>query len=380
MIRFEEHHQEVRELIADFSDNEIAPRAEQLDESQSLPTDSIAELAELGMLGLTIPEEHGGAGLDLLTACLVVEEIARCCGSTAAVLATHLFEGSAAILDLTDDEGKSRWLPQMATGETLAAFAMAEEEAESDAASITCAVGEESNGFSMHGKKTWLIGGELAGLVTVVARSGDEQLQDLGAYVVDPTLPECSRVPLKDLLGLRGAGLCDLQLDGVLLDAGSQLGKANSGWSVISGVVDKSRLGSAAVAVGVARGALSHALEYSSQRVAFRRSINRFGSIRAMLAEAATAIEGARLMLWRAAGLYDQGKSASREAAMANLSAKKAAYCATRDAIQILGGNGYSREYPVERAYRDVQSLAPFGGGEDLQKILVSRSLTGAQS
>lgn len=380
MIRFDEHHQEVREMIADFSDNEILPRAEQLDESQGLPTDSIAELAELGMMGLTIPEQHGGAGLDLLTACLVVEEIARCCGSTGAVLSTHLFEGSAAILDLADEEGQSRWLPQMASGETLAAFAMAEVESESDASGVTCAVGEESDGFSMHGRKTWLIGGSLAGLVTVIARSGDEHLQDLGAYVVDPTAPGCSREPLNDLLGLRGAGLCDLSLDGVHLDAGSRLGKASAGWSAISGVVDKSRLGSAAVSVGVARGAINQALEYSSQRIAFRRSIDRFGSIRAMLAEAATAIEGARLMLWRAAGLFDRGKSASREAAMANLAAKQAAYQATRDAVQILGGNGYSREYPVERAYRDVQAAAPFGGGEDLQKILVSRSLTGAQS
>ena len=160
-------------MIADFSDNEILPRAEQLDESQGLPTDSIAELAELGMMGLTIPEQHGGAGLDLLTACLVVEEIARCCGSTGAVLSTHLFEGSAAILDLADEEGQSRWLPQMASGETLAAFAMAEVESESDASGVTCAVGEESDGFSMHGRKTWLIGGSLAGLVTVIARSGD---------------------------------------------------------------------------------------------------------------------------------------------------------------------------------------------------------------
>ena len=380
MIRFEEHHQEVRELIADFADNEISPRAEQLDESQGLPTDSIAELAELGMMGLTIPEQYGGAGLDLLTACLVVEEVARCCASTAAVLSTHLFEGSAAILDLADETGHQRWLPGLASGETLATFALAEVEAESDASGITCAVGEETDGFSMHGRKTWLVAGALAGLVTVAARSGDEQLQDLGAYVVDPESDGCSRDPMKDLLGLRGAGLCDLQLDGVRLDAGARLVKADSGWSAISGVVDKSRLGSAAVAVGVARGAISQALGYSSQRIAFRRSIDRFGSIRAMLAESATAIEGARLMLWRAASLFDSGKPASREAAMANLAAKQAAYQTTRNAVQILGGNGYSREYPVERAYRDVQSSAPFGGGEDLQKILVSRSLTGAQS
>ncbi|NRA74764.1 MAG: acyl-CoA dehydrogenase family protein [Planctomycetes bacterium] len=380
MIRFEEHHQEVREMIADFADNEIAPRAEHLDESQGLPTDSIAELAELGMLGITIPEQHGGAGLDLLAACLVVEEVARCCGSTALVLASHLFEGSTAILDLADDAGRERWLPGMASGETLATFALAEVQAESDASGITCAVGEETDGYSMHGKKTWVGGGALAGLITVVARNGDEKLQDLGAYVVDPSTEGCSRHQKTDLLGLRGAGLCELHLDGVRLDAGARLGQADSGWSAISRVVDKARLGGAAIALGLARGAISHALGYASQRVAFGRSIDRFGSVRAMLAEATTSIEGARLILWRAAGLFDAGKAASREAAMANLAAKQAAYKATKDAVQILGGNGYSREYPVERAYRDVQAATPFGGGEDLQKILVSRALTGAQS
>ena len=380
MIRFEEHHQEVREMIADFADNEIAPRAQLLDESQGLPTDSISQLAELGMLGITIPELYGGAGLDLLAACLVVEEVARCCGSTAAVLASHLFEGSTAILDLADDAGRERWLPGMASGETLATFALGEVQAESDASGITCAVGEETDGYSMHGRKTWVVGGALAGLITVVARNGDEQLQDLGAYVVDPSTTGCSRHQKTDLLGLRGAGLCELHLDGVRLDAGARLGQSDSGWSPISRVVDKSRLGGAAIALGLARGAISHALGYASQRVAFGRSVDRFGSIRAMFADAATAIEGARLILWRAAGLFDAGKAASREAAMANLAAKKAAYKATKDAVQILGGNGYSREYPVERAYRDVQAATPFGGGEDLQKILVSRSLTGAQS
>ncbi|MGE4613137.1 MAG: acyl-CoA dehydrogenase family protein [Planctomycetota bacterium] len=380
MIRFEDHHQEIRQMIADFSDNEIAPKAEQLDESQGLPTDTISQLGELGMLGLTIPQQHGGAELDLLSACLVVEEISRCCGSTGVVLATHLFEGTAAIKNLADDAGHQRWLPKMATGETLATFALAEVEAESDASGITCAVGQEPDGYSLHGKKTWVIAGAMAGLVTVVARNGEDQLQDLGAYVVDPSTDGCSREPLKDVLGLRGSGFCDIQFDGVRIDATSYLNRDDSGWQGLTRVVEMSRLGAAAVILGVARGAISHALNYASERVAFGRTLDRFGSIREMLAEAATGVESARLLLWRAAGLYDAGKSAAREASMANLAAKQASYRATRDAVQVLGGNGYSREYPVERCYRDVQTAVPFGGGEDLQKIIVSRSLTGVRS
>jgi alkylation response protein AidB-like acyl-CoA dehydrogenase len=220
----------------------------------------------------------------------------------------------------------------------------------------------------------------MAGLVTVVARNGEDQLQDLGAYVVDPSTDGCSREPLKDVLGLRGSGFCDIQFDGVRIDATSYLNRDDSGWQGLTRVVEMSRLGAAAVILGVARGAISHALNYASERVAFGRTLDRFGSIREMLAEAATGVESARLLLWRAAGLYDSGKSAAREASMANLAAKQAAYRATRDAVQVFGGNGYSREYPVERSYRDVQTAAPFGGGEDLQKIIVSRSLTGVRS
>lgn len=380
MIRFEEHHQEIREMISDFSDEKIAPGAEHLDETQGLPNESIAEIAELEMLGLTIPEEHGGAGLDLLSACLVVEEISRNCGSTGAILATHLFEGTAAILRLADEAGKARWLPDMASGKTLATFALAEREAESDASAIDASAGAEGDGFVIHGRKTWIMGGMMAGLTTVIARRGEDNLEDLGAFVIDPGVDGCEREPMEDLLGLRGAGFCNMNLNGVMMSADQHLKGSSEGWSAITKVIDTARLGAAAVSLGVARGAIAHALEYSSQRKAFGRSIDRFGAIRAMHAEAATAVEGARLLLWRAAGLIDAGKSAGREVSMANLAAKQASYKAARDAVQILGGNGYSREYPVERAYRDVQALVPFGGGEDLQKILVARSLAGVRS
>ena len=380
MIRFEEHHQEIREMISDFSDEKIAPGAEHLDETQGLPKESIGEIAELEMLGLTIPEEHGGAGLDLLSACLVVEEISRNCGSTGAILATHLFEGTAAILRLADDSGRERWLPDMASGKTLATFALAEREAESDASAIDASAGAEGDGFVIHGRKTWIMGGMMAGLTTVIARRGEDNLEDLGAFVIDPGVDGCEREPMEDLLGLRGAGFCNMNLNGVMMSADQHLKGSSAGWSAITKVIDTARLGAAAVSLGVARGAIAHALEYSSQRKAFGRSIDRFGAIRAMHAEAATAVEGARLLLWRAAGLVDAGKSAGREVSMANLAAKQASYKATRDAVQILGGNGYSREYPVERAYRDVQALVPFGGGEDLQKILVARSMTGVRS
>ena len=380
MIRFEEHHQEIREMISDFSDEKIAPGAEHLDETQGLPKESIGEIAELEMLGLTIPEEHGGAGLDLLSACLVVEEISRNCGSTGAILATHLFEGTAAILRLADDAGRERWLPDMASGKTLATFALAEREAESDASAIDASAGAEGDGFVIHGRKTWIMGGMMAGLTTVIARRGEDNLEDLGAFVIDPGVDGCEREPMEDLLGLRGAGFCNMNLNGVMMSADQHLKGSSAGWSAITKVIDTARLGAAAVSLGVARGAIAHALEYSSQRKAFGRSIDRFGAIRAMHAEAATDVEGARLLLWRAAGLIDAGKSAGREVSMANLAAKQASYKATRDAVQILGGNGYSREYPVERAYRDVQALVPFGGGEDLQKILVARSMTGVRS
>jgi alkylation response protein AidB-like acyl-CoA dehydrogenase len=380
MIHFTEDHQDIRDMVADFSDQELAPAAEALDEGQGFPSENLAKLAELGMLGVTVPEEFGGTGADSLTAVLLVEELARSCGSTAAVVAAHIFDATHAVKTLGSPEQKARWLPGLATGETLGTFAIAEESAESDAGALGTRANRAESGWSLDGGKRGVVNGQRAGFAAVVARTGEDSgsTRGLGLFAIEGGAAAAGVGVAAEScpLGMRGAGLADWRLDGAMVAADGLLG-AEDGFPSIAPVLEASRLGIAAVALGLGRGAITYALGYASERKAFGRSIDRFGAIRSMVAEAATGLEGARLLVYRAATLLDQGSSVAREISMAKLAATRAAYAASKSAVQILGGNGYSREYPVERMFRDAECAEVLGGSDSLHRMLVARALIG---
>ena len=380
MIRFTEDHQDVREMVADFSDGELAPAAESLDESQGFPSETIAKLAELGMLGVTIHEEHGGTGADALTAVLMIEELARNCASTAVVVSSHIFDATRALTVLGSDEQRARWLPSLATGETLGTFAIAEESAESDAGALATRATKGGDGWSLHGAKRGVVSGQHAGFAAIVARTSGEpgSTNGLGLFAVDggQGASGLTATPSAAPLGVRGSGLADWSFEEAPLAADALLG-SEDGFASIAPVLEASRLGVAATALGIGRGAITYALGYAGERKAFGRTIDRFGAIRSMVADAATGLEGARLLVYRAAQLLDEGKSVPRETSMAKLAACRAAYAATKSAVQILGGNGYSREYPVERMFRDAGALEILGGSDALHRMLVARALIG---
>ncbi len=380
MIRLTEEHHDIREMVANFSDHELAPGAEELDETEGYPTESLRKLAELGLLGVTVPEEHGGSGGDALTAVLVIEELARSCASTAMVVSTHLFDATCALVSLGTDAQKSQWLPGIASGETIGTLAIAEEGAESDAGAVRTRATRGADGWKLTGGKRHLISGRTAGFAAVVARtSGDPgSTCRLGLFAVPGgvSAPGVTAAPLESPLGGRGAGIADWTLDDARIPADALLGPED-GFRSIAQVLEAGRLGTAAVAIGVGRGAITYAVGYAGERRAFGRTIDRFGAVRSMIAEAATALESARLLVYRAATLLDGGKSVAMEVSMAKLAASRAAYTAAKSAVQILGGNGYSREYPVERMYRDAECLELLGGGDSLHRMLVSRALVG---
>lgn len=379
MIRFDEDHLAIQEMVADFSDNELAPRAEHLDETQGYPTETLAMLADLGLLGVSVPEEHGGSGGDVLMATLVVEELARSCASTAKVVATHAFDATSAVTMLGSDEQQARWLPGFATGETVGTLAIAEPNAESDAGAVSTRATREGDGWKLDGSKSLIIGGRNASFGAIVARTGGEEGTTSGLGLFALSADELSGVaiePTEAPLGLRGSGLASWTLSGTTVPQDALLGGEDN-FGSIARVLEVSRLGAAAVALGIGRGAITYALGYAGERRAFGRSIDRFGAVRSMFAEAATALEGARLLVYRTATLLSEGKPIAREASMAKLAAHRAAYLAAKNAVQVLGGNGYSREYPVERMYRDAESLEVFGGGDSLHRMLVARALIG---
>jgi len=380
MIRFEEEHRDIRDMVADFSDQELAPIAEHLDESGDYPDAALAKLAELGLLGVTAPDEHGGSGGDPLSAVLVVEELARNCASTALVVATHIFDATRALVSLGTEEQKSTWLPALARGEVIGTLALAEERAESDAGAVRTKAERGPGGWLLSGAKKHVISGRKAGFAAVVARTaGDAGTTSGLALFAVPGGSGAAGVtvtPVESPLGGRGTALADWSFAKAPLPESALLG-AEDGFKAIADVLVTSRLGAASVALGVGRGALTFALGYAGERRAFGRTIDRFGAVRSMIAEAATALESARLLVYRAAMLLAEGKSLAREASMAKLAASRAAYLATKNAVQVLGGNGYSREYPVERMYRDAESLELIGGSDSMHRMLVARALIG---
>ena len=380
MIRFTEEHQDIREMVADFSDGELAPAAEHLDESVGYPEENLAKLAELGMLGVTVPEAHGGTGSDALTAVLMVEELARNCASTALVVSTHIFDAIHSVAALGTPEQQAKWLPKLAEGSTIGTFAIAENSAESDAGALATRATRQGDGWSLEGSKESVVSGVRAGFAAVVARTSGEPgtTSGLGLFAIDGGVEASglTSAPAEAPLGTRGTGLADWTFSNCALPADSLLGPED-GFTSITSVLEASRLGAAAVALGVGRGAITYALGYAAERKAFGRSIDRFGAIRSMVAEAATSLESARLLVYRAASLLGEGKSVPRETSMAKLAASRAAYQATKSAVQILGGNGYSREYPVERMFRDAGSLEIHGGNDALHRMLVARALIG---
>ncbi|HIA28431.1 MAG TPA: acyl-CoA dehydrogenase [Planctomycetes bacterium] len=381
MIRFEEEHHEIRDMVADFSDNELAPRATALDESGGSPRENLKKLAETGMLGVTVPEDLGGAGLDLLTAVLVVEELARGCASTAAVAQVHLFDATTSLLVQGSDEQKQRFLPSLASGDSLATVALVEPGAESDAGSIATTATPCDGGWKISGSKTFVIGAIESGLLLTVARTEKGSgVAGLAFFAFDPGTSGVVMRPRSGMLGLRGAAIADISLEGVILPEDAMLGGEGGHSPAIMRTLERSRIGAAAVAIGVARGAITEALGYASERRAFGRTIDRFGAVRGMIGDATVAIETARMMTYRAASLCDRGATIAREASFAKLSANRAAYLATKSSVQILGGNGFSREYPVERMFRDAQTLGIYSGSDDLHRMLIARSLIGERS
>ncbi|MFQ5654157.1 MAG: acyl-CoA dehydrogenase family protein, partial [Planctomycetota bacterium] len=321
MIRFTDEHHGIREMVADFSDNELATRAAALDEEAAFPAESLKMLAGLGLLGIAIPEELGGAGGDFLTAVLALEELGRGCGSSALVLNAHAVQATLAILEDGTDEQRQRWLPRIASGELLATFAIAESDAETDAGAIASTAVRQGDGWVINGLKKLVVAGSEAGLYVVVARTDSEErgTAGLSLFVVEggARATGVTSTPEAEMLGMRGSATAEVAFDECRLDGDALLGTREGNFSSIARILEGGRVGVAAIAAGVGRGALASALAYASQRRAFGQTIDRFEAIREMLAVSATAIEGARFLTWSAAARHDRGERITREASTA---------------------------------------------------------------
>jgi len=377
-FELDEEQRLVRDMVHDFAQAEIAPRAAEVDKSEEFPADNIAKMAELGLLGLPYPEEYGGGGGDYLSYAIAVEEIARACGSTALIYAAHVSLGCGPIYSFGTEAQKQKWLPLLCSGRGLGAFGLTEPEAGSDAGSTRTTAVRDGDEYVLNGSKMWITSGAIAEVVTCTAKTDPRAgTRGISGFLVEKGMPGFIPGKNEPKMGLKGSVTSALTLENCRVPAENLLGREGDGFKQMLITLDAGRISIGAMALGLAQAAFDEATRYSKERVQFGQPIARFQAIQWMIADMATEIDAARMMIYRAAAMKDAGRPFTKEAAMAKLYASEVAERAAFKAVQIHGGYGYSREYPVERIYRD-QRLCTIGEGtSEIQRLVIARQVLG---
>ena len=371
-----EEHRLLRQSIRGFVDKEIAPKAHQIDESEEFPWPAIKGLAKLGMLGLNVPERYGGAGADHLGAAILLEEIGRACGSTGLIVAAHLGLACGPLALFGSEEQKERWLTPMAQGEMLGCLGLTEPGSGSDLRGTRTKAVRDGDGWMLNGAKMWLTNGAEAGVAILLCRTGGFDAEHSGrlSHIIVPTnTPGMHFEAPEPKMGLHGSHTYALTIEDVRVPAENLLGPEGRGLAQTLTVLDGGRVGIAALSLGLAQGAYEAACDYASSRRTFGTPIKEHQAVGFMLADMLTEIEAARWLVYRAAWLRDKGRSYTKEASIAKLFATEAAERIARNAIQIHGGFGYSRQYPVERIYRDARLMTIGEGTSEVQRMVISR-------
>ncbi len=362
-----DEQREIRELARRFADEEIAPKAAAWDREHTFPREVFAQLGELGLMGVCVPEEHAGAGADFLSYVLVLEELSRADAGVGVTVAVHTSAGTLPLLAHGTPEQVARLVPPLAQGHELAAFALTESGSGSDAGAMRTRADGDARIF---GTKQWTTNGSHAHSFIVFARDPERP----SAFVVRRGAAGFRVTREEEKMGLNSSSTADLSFDGT---PGERLGAQAAGLRIAFQTLDAGRIGIAAQAVGIAQAALDVASAYARERHAFGRPIGGFGAIQQKLADMQTEIEAARALVWRAARLKEAGLPHSVEGAQAKLFASKVARHWTGEAIQVLGGYGYTKEFPVERYYRDAKVTEIYEGTSEIQRLVIARALLG---
>lgn len=375
LLEWGEEEAMFRAAVAEFARREIAPRARAMDETGELDPGLLASLFEIGLLGIEIPEQYGGQGGTFTQALLAIEEIARVDPAVAVVVDVQNTLINCAIQQWGSEEQKRRWLPRLAGG-TLGAFALSEAGAGSDAFALSARAVSDGGGYRLTGRKLWITNAAEAGLFLVFANANREAgYRGITCFVVERGAPGL-RVGRKEVkLGIRASSTCELILDEVYVAGGDVLGQPGQGYRIAIETLNVGRIGIAAQMTGLAAAALAHACEYAKQRKQFGRPIVEFQAVRMELARMATDVESARLLVYNAARRREAGLEFVKEAAMAKYRAAEIAESVASRAVEILGGAGFTRDYPVEKLYRDAKIGSIYEGTANMQLLTIARQL-----
>ncbi|TMG56475.1 MAG: acyl-CoA dehydrogenase [Chloroflexi bacterium] len=371
-----EEQELARKTAHDFAAEKVLPRAAEIDEQAKIPRELIAEMGALGFMGAYVPEQYGGAGLDVLSYTLIVEEINRACASTGVALCSHVSLAVDPILHHGSDEQKARYLPALASGERIGCFALSEPASGSDAAAMRTGATRQGDSWILNGTKNFITNGSIADVAIVFAQTDPtERHKGIAAFIVETKTPGFSVGKLEKKLGIRGSDTAQLVFQDCRVPAANLLGEVGEGLRIALSTLDGGRISIAAQAVGIARACLEDSLAYAKQREAFGKRIADFQAIQWMLADMATEIDAARLLTWRAAAAKDAGEDHILAAAEAKLFASDVAVRAARDCVQIFGGYGYLKDFPAERHYRDAKITEIYEGTSEIMKLVIAEEI-----
>jgi butyryl-CoA dehydrogenase len=363
----------LQKTVREFAEAEVKPRARELDETGHFPRDLFAKAAELGLTGVALPESDGGAGFDHICYSIVIEEISRCCASTGVILSVQNSLYCDPVQRYGTEEQKQRLLVPFARGEKIGCYALTEPQAGSNAAALQTKAVKNGDKYVLNGSKAWITnGGAADAAIVYVNTEPSKGEKGITAVVVEKGTPGFKVGKEEKKLGISATACSELVFTDCEVPAANRIGDEGQGYKVALSTLDGGRIGIAAQATGIAQGAFEAALKYSQERLAFGHPISEFQAIQFMLADMATEIDAARLLIRKAAWRQDTGARFSMDAAMAKLFASEMATRVAHKALQIHGGNGYSREYPVERAYRDARITEIYEGTSEIQRLVIS--------
>jgi len=365
-----------QKTIREFCEREIRPIAKKIDQEEYFPEKLYKKMGKMGLMGMTVPQEYGGSGIDRVSYMIALEEISRVCGSTGINLEAHNSLGVGHIYEKGTEEQRKKYLPKITNGEGLAGWALTEPNAGSDAAATQTSAILDGDEWVINGTKQFITNGDISEVVTVMAKTDKTKgAKGISAFIVEKGTPGFKIGQLEDKLGLRGSHTAELIFEDCRIPKDNLLGEKDLGFIGAMNILDRGRTAIGAMSVGIAQGAFEESLNYAKQRQQFGRPIGKFQAIQWMLADIATEIDAARLLVYRAAYLEDQDQRFTKEASMAKLFASEMAMRTTVKAIQIFGGYGYTTDYPVERFYRDIKLCTIGEGTSEVQRMVIARQL-----
>lgn len=375
-FHFTEEQQMMRQMVREFAANEIAPFVEHMERGE-FPRPILKKMAELGLMGITVPEQYGGAGMDFTSYIIAIHEISKVSATVGVILSVHASVGTNPILYFGTEEQKQKYVPKLASGEYLGAFCLTEPGAGSDAASLKTTAIRDGDHYVLNGSKVFITNGGEADTYIVFARTNLEEKGSKGvsAFIVEKHTPGLVIGKDEKKMGLHGSRTVQLSFEDMRVPAENLLGQESDGFKIAMANLDSGRIGIAAQSLGIAEAALEHATNYAKERIQFGKPIAEQQGVAFKLADMATNVEAAKLLVYRAAFLRANGMPCGKEASMAKLFASKTAMENAIEAVQIFGGNGYTEDYPVERLFRDAKVCEIYEGTSEIQRLVISKHL-----